>query len=239
MHTIYANVRVPTARSDEPVSQWWLRQRDRRTYKGGVVFRPGSKVHQDTFNLWNGFDVEPDPTASCRLFLDHLRNVICCGAEDHYAYIMGYLAHMIQRPQEKPGVALILKGLKGVGKDTLAEYVKKLFFRHTAKVSNMEHLTGKFNAHQERILLLHVEEGIWAGNRNAHGQLQSLITSPTVMIERKGIDPIEMTSVLRLFISSTRNGWCRLRPTSAALRSSRSRMSAGAIGPTSTQSTAN
>jgi hypothetical protein len=203
LHLYYANQPMPTPKGGvEPISAWWLKHPERRTYGGGVVFAPGRTVKRDTYNLWTGFAVEPDPAGSCRLFLDHILNVVCSGDLTHYRYVMGWLAHMIQHPDEKPGVALVLKGLKGAGKDTVAEYVGALFPKHYVMISRMEQLTGKFNAHQAQALLLHVEEGFWAGNRAAAGSLQSTITASTALIEPKGVDPFMVDSFLRVFISS-------------------------------------
>jgi hypothetical protein len=203
LHLYYANQPMPKpAGGVEPISAWWLKHPERRTYGGGVVFAPGRPVKPDTYNLWTGFAVEPDPTASCRLFLDHILTVVCSGDQEQYRYVMGWFAHMIQRPDEKPGVALVLKGQKGAGKDTVAEYVGALFPKHYVMVNRMEQLTGKFNAHQSQALLLHVEEGFWAGDRAAAGSLQSVITAPTSLIEPKGIDPFMVDSFLRVFISS-------------------------------------
>jgi hypothetical protein len=50
--------------------------------------------------------------------------------------------------------------------------------------------------------LLHVEEGFWAGSKNAEGPLKHLITSEDVLIEPKGINPFKVRSVLRLMITS-------------------------------------
>lgn len=95
LNNFYANVRVPSGNGDEPISAWWLKQPKRRTYAGGIVFAPGTQVPRDTLNLWTGFSVEPNPNASCELFLNHVREVVCSGREDEYQYVMGWLAHII------------------------------------------------------------------------------------------------------------------------------------------------
>lgn len=130
----------------EPVSAWWNRHPGRRTYMEGVVFAPGG-CPDTAYNLWRGFAVEPDPNASCELFLNHILKIICCGNEDHYRYVIGWLAHMIQVPEEKPGVALVLKGIKGAGKDTIANYVGKLFPNHHTNIGNMDYLVGRFSVY--------------------------------------------------------------------------------------------
>ncbi|MCW1381510.1 bifunctional DNA primase/polymerase [Novosphingobium sp. KCTC 2891] len=209
LNTLYANVRrtFTTGKGDkateksEPVSAYWLRHEDRATYER-LTFEPGI-TRKGALNLWRGWNVDPDPFASCALFLEHVRKVICRGNPDHAAYVFGWMAHLIQRPAEKPGVALVLRGAKGAGKDTLAEYLAAVIGRrHVPTVSHENHITGNFNKRLEAALLLHVQEGTWAGDHKAEGVLKYLVTSDFVEIERKGIDSFQLPSFLRLFISS-------------------------------------
>lgn len=203
LHAYYENDRVDvTEKKTEAVSALWMRHGRRRTYPDGVTFAPGG-CDEGTLNLWRGWAVEPDPDASCARFLDHVRRVVCRGDAGHTAYVLGWLAHMVQRPSEKPGVALVLRGGKGAGKDTVADYLARMIGkRHVPTVAESDHVTGKFNARLEAALLLHVQEGTWAGDRKAEGNLKYMVTSERIEIERKGIDSINLPSVLRLFISA-------------------------------------
>lgn len=201
LHNYYENDRVPKDDTTEPITKMWMRHKQRRSYPGGIVFAPNRDV-EGAYNHWQGFSVEPDDTRSCALFLDHLLNIFCNGNEDHFWYMIGWLAHMIQKPEEKPGVAIIARGKKRIGKDTVFEYVGGLFAHHYITIGNQEQMTSKFNAHQERCLLLHMQEGFWAGDKKAEGQLKYMITSPVALIEPKGMNAFPVNSVLRLFISS-------------------------------------
>lgn len=203
LHNLYANDRVAVSeKRTEEVSRRWMRHPDRRTYPNGVAFAPGG-VSAGTLNLFRGWAIEPNPTASCDLILRHVRAVICQGNNTHADYALGWMAHMVQRPGEKPGVALVLRGAKGAGKDTVAEYLARMIgHRHVPTVANAEHIVGKFNHRMESALLFHVQEGSWAGDKKAEEILKYLVTSPHVEIERKGIDSINLPSVLRMFISA-------------------------------------
>ncbi len=203
LHAFYANDRVAvTEKRTEPISASWMRHADRRTFPNGVEFAPGG-APEGTLNLWRGWAVEPDASASCKLILRHIANVVCRGDPDHTLYVIRWLAHMVQRPQDKPGVALVLRGPKGAGKDTLGEYLARMIgARHAPTVAQSDHIVSKFNRRLENALLLHVQEGTWAGDRHAEGVLKYLVTSDRVEIERKGIDSINLRSVLRLFISA-------------------------------------
>ena len=203
LHNFYENDRRPSPEKDTtvPVTKLWIQHHARRDYPNGIVFLPNQEV-EGTYNLWQGFSVEPNPNASCDLFLKHLREVFCDGNSAYYQYMLGWLAHCIQKPEDKPGVAVVAKGLKGVGKDTVFEYFGLLFRHHYITVANKDQLLGKFNQHQEKCLLLHVQEGFWAGDKRDEGALKYLITSRDVMIEPKGMNAFPVKSVLRLFISS-------------------------------------
>jgi hypothetical protein len=201
LHNYYENDRVATDKATEPVTKAWMRHKKRREFPEGIVFAPGQEV-EGAYNHWRGFAVEPDPDASCKLILAHLKRVICDNDEKAFRYALGWWAHLVQFPEEKPGVAMVLRGKKGAGKDTIADYIGGLIPHHHVKIANQEQLVGKFNAHQEKCLLLHVEEGFWAGNKNAEGALKHLITSEKVFIEPKGLNGFHVASVLRLFMSS-------------------------------------
>ena len=201
LNNFYDNRRRPTKNTSEPITRAWMRHSARASYPNGITFQP-NRNPEGAFNLWSGFSVEPDPTKSCRRFLAHLRSTICGDNDVAYQWLIRWFAHMIQRPEEKPGTAVVLKGSKGVGKDTVGDYVGGLFPRHHTKIANAEHLVGRFNAHHQKTLLLHVEEGFWAGDHKAEGSLKYIITSPQVQIEPKGIDAFQVPSVLRVFVSS-------------------------------------
>ncbi len=201
LHQWYENDRVATEKATEPVTKAWMRHKKRREYPNGIVFAPGL-TKEGYFNHWKGWSVIPDSESSCKLWLDHLKMVICSGDETAYRYALGWFAHMVQKPYEKPGVAMILRGAKRIGKDTIMDYFGGCCAHHHIKIANQDQLTGKFNAHQEKCLILHVEEGFWAGSKQAEGALKHLITSEKVFIEPKGLNGFHVDSYLRLFVSS-------------------------------------
>lgn len=203
LHKLNANrrVKVPGANRTEPVTSAWMRHPQRREYRGGLVFNPKG-APADAYNIWRGWAVQPDPNASCDLFLAHVRDVICAGSEREFRWLLGWMAHLVQHPEQKPGTAVVLRGDKGAGKDTVGHYLGALFPRHHVTISQPDHLTGRFNAHMETAILIHLEEGYWAGDHRAEGVLKNLITCQTLEIERKGIDPYKIDHFGRLLITS-------------------------------------
>lgn len=208
LHIKYANdlVLTPDGKRKEAVSQKWIRDIARRGYSS-IVFKPNGSVPPDALNMWAGWGNKPDPDASCDLILAHIHNVMCGGNEEYAHYVLGWLAQMVQYPEEKPGTALVFKGGKGVGKDTLAVLMKKVVGRqHTAHIAKGERLTQQFNKHLEKAIFVHVEEANKVGGRVDQGLLQSIITADTLTIEPKGIDPYVVDSYARLFMT-TNEDW--------------------------------
>lgn len=190
-----------------PIGDIWIAHAARRQYSG-LAFAPDG-APPGWYNLWRGFDVEPAavaPTTAFPTFYDHLLTNVAGGDEGLFRWIVGWFAHMVQRPAERIGTALVLRGKMGSGKTKVGEVVGSLFSRHYLLVDDPRYVVGNFNAHMVRCLLLQVDEGFWAGDKQAEGRLKGLVTSRYHMIERKGVDPVPVRNLVRLFVTSN-EGW--------------------------------
>ncbi len=194
-----------------PVVDDWVRSPRRRSYEG-VTFAPANNAPEGFYNLWRGYAVEPQDAGvfaagmKCRRLLSHLKSNVCGGNREHFRYLLAWTADMLQDPDEKKGVALVLRGDKGVGKSTFADVLRKLLGDHAIKVSHMRHLTGNFNRHLSDKLLIVAEESFWAGDKNDEGPLKDMITSDTLTVEAKGVDAVEIRSLCRI-IMITNSEW--------------------------------
>jgi hypothetical protein len=191
----------------ETIGRIWLTHPDRRQYRG-IVFAPEG-APDEFYNLWRGFDVRPrsgDPFKAFPTFLDHIRTNVAGGDGELDRWIWAWFAHMLQRPTERIGVALVLRGKMGVGKTKIGEVIGSLFSRHYLLVDDPRYITGQFNAHLANCLLLQADEGFWAGDKQAEGRLKGLVTSRQHMIERKGVDPVPVRNLIRLLVTSN-NHW--------------------------------
>ncbi|KQT86447.1 hypothetical protein ASG59_17500 [Methylobacterium sp. Leaf466] len=201
----YANDTVLIGNKEITVGQLWWRSPFRRQFVKGIDFAPEGGLPEGVFNLWPGFQPSGGAAAaggSCSLILAHIRDILCAGDDQAFRYLVGWLAHMVQRPGDKPGVCVVLKGEKGTGKDTLAYYLDAMMPGLRFGVSQQEQVTGRFTGHLMNVLLLHVEEALWAGSRAGEGALKSLITSPTLAAEFKGVTLFTVRSKLRVLMTS-------------------------------------
>jgi len=158
------------------VSTWWLTHPERREYKS-VDFLPIAETPYGVFNMWKGFAVKPiGGLEDIPLFHELIDEVICSGNEQWALYLWGWLAHMVQFPKEKPGVAVVLRSdAQGVGKSRFAEYVGSLLGRHFRTVTHGRHIHGNFNSHLKDTLMLFGDEAVWGGDRRTESILKQLI----------------------------------------------------------------
>ena len=192
-----ANLRSP--QKSISAANLWLQSPHRSTFNG-LVFSPAKDV-AGSYNLWRGFSIVP-VAGRCTLFWDFVLQVICAGDATIYAYIRLYFAHMIQRPWERPEVAIVFRGGQGTGKNTFVDTMGALVANHFRQVNSMDQITGRFNGHMQHVILLHANEATWGGNKSDKGKLKAMITDATVPVEMKGLDIVDIDNYLRLMISS-------------------------------------
>ncbi|PHR23272.1 MAG: hypothetical protein COA37_07980 [Hoeflea sp.] len=182
----------------------WLSDARRRQYEG-LEFYPDSAGADGTpgyLNLWTGFSVDPKPGGTYTVFKDHLLTNVCNGNPDTFKWLWAWFAHMVQRPRERPGTAIILSGGMGTGKTKVGEVFGSLIRTHHFVVDDPRYVTGQFNAFMAGCLFLQAEEAVWAGDKAAEGRLRGLVTSERQMIEAKGVDPIRQPNYVRLLMTS-------------------------------------
>ena len=163
-----------------------------------------SRVHR-TINTYSGFSVVPDhvdSAAKCSLYLAHIRDNIAGSDTVLYKYILDWMASGVQHPDNPGRSALSLRGTPGCGKGMFALGYGRLFGRHFLHATNREHVTGRFNAHQAEACLIFVDEALYAEIAADAQILKTLTSETTKLLERKGIDSIEIDNFARLIFAT-------------------------------------
>jgi len=202
--TLEAANQVRIGGKPRELSQLWLKWPGRRTYQG-IVFDPSGKAGPEWHNAWSGFAVAPDDSDSSpglEMWREHTLRQICTGDEVLYAHVVGWLAHLVQRPAEKPLTALVLRSGKGYGKNAWIDRVGKLLGPHYLTVANPRFISGNFNSHLERCLLLTLDEAFWGGDKAGRGILYDLVTGDRHIIERKGHEAYTVKNLTRVVMLS-------------------------------------
>lgn len=183
----------------KPMGKWWTDHAKRRQYEC-IVFAPGKEVPM-AYNLWQGFACEAIPGA-CELYLDHMLQNICQKNEEHYKYLLSWMARCVQQPDCQGEVAIVLRGEMGTGKGALAKHFGALFGRHFLQISDAKHLVGNFNSHLRDAVVVFSDEAFWAGDKKHESVLKSLITENLLAIEGKGIDVVASPNYTHIIMAS-------------------------------------
>lgn len=189
------------------IGKAWLEWPERQSFEE-VYFEPCGEEYKNSYNLWRGFTYK-NPRAEAGKFdllLAHIKDNICQGNQEHYIWVMSWLADLFQKPARKLGTALVLRGRMGIGKGAFAFHIGHLLSVHFMPITQSSQLTGKFNAHMADKVLMFVDEGWWNDERMGQGILRALISEPEVTIEMKGRDAVTFPNFTR-FIIAANEAW--------------------------------
>lgn len=182
----------------------WLMWPGKSFKPDGIGFYPKpEKCPASVFNTYTASHVVPLP-GSCELYLNHLKHVICAGDERAYHYLIQFMAHLLQKPDEKPTTAILLRSVEGTGKGTMVKPLLAMVGAQGAHINGHHHITGQFNSVIANKLLIFADEVDLSSSQVAD-KLKALISEPIVQLERKGLEPIAIPNYARLIFASNRD----------------------------------
>lgn len=198
-------VRIVDGKSRQsPLAKEWLESPDRREYDG-VVFDPSGRCGPSHYNTYRGLAFTEEQ-GDWSLLKEHMLQDFCRGDKEHFRYLMALLARMVQDPGgDKPGIVIVLRGKQGVGKGIVADTVGSFFGPHYSYLNNQQQLVGKFNQHLEDVLLLFVDEGFFAGDKQGESTLKGIITERYIRIEPKGRESYLARNFVNIIMASNSN----------------------------------
>jgi Family of unknown function (DUF5906) len=120
--------------------------RDKLVLEGGWTDHRGAAA----FNLYRSPDrIGLGNPASAGRWVEHV-NLVYPDDADH---ILDWLAHRVQRPEEKINHALVVGGQQGIGKDTLLEPVKYAIGAWNFQEASPAQVLGRFNGFLKAVIL--------------------------------------------------------------------------------------
>lgn len=172
---------------------------------------PNDKPSPD-LNIWKGYQIKPTSLPKHELdiavkpLIDHIFEVICRSHPDGFCWLMKYLAHIIQRPHKKTGVAVILKSLHGSGKGIFINFLKDIFGgaadQHYGSVQNMDGFFNSFNEQYVGKIVLLFDETIRSNSKTHTQNLKRLITEDIFEARQKYVPNYNVTNLFNCFIFS-------------------------------------
>jgi len=197
-------------KNDESTSffKTWSKDRTKRTYKN-LVFDPSTTENIDNqYNIFKGFNfikkIEDDEyeEEGVNLFLNHLK-LLCNHEEEATQYLIQYIADIFQNPQNLPGIAIVMIGDQGTGKDIVVEFIQNIIGKeYLTKTANFNSLFGTFNCALKNKLVIRINE---VSGKDGYGQkekLKDLITESDIIINEKGLKQYTLKNYARLIMYS-------------------------------------
>ncbi len=115
--------------------------------------------------------------------------------------MLQFFAHLLQRPEEKPSVALLLKSTPGTGKNALVAPFKQILAEYELETNGEDSIIGRFNSSLANKLLVFGDE-IDLCNRKTLDRMKNLISESSLQIELKGREMTKFPNFIR-FIFAT------------------------------------
>ena len=191
------------------LAQAWLDHPASVRWDGLSYHMPGSPypLPKNHYNAYRGFTVEAKPGTWDRN-KEHIWNIICDGNDQHFVWVMNWLAALFQRPGKHAWTSIVMRGGQGIGKGHFAEYMlgECFYDQQYLHIIGANQLTADFNEHLSGKVLVFADESTWGGDPRAASKLKGMITEPTVPINRKFLPLVSETSALHIIIASN-NEW--------------------------------
>jgi hypothetical protein len=162
------------------------------TFVEAVEFLPGQEpvtkdeLERTVLNLWRAPEWKSDSSSPApTIFLDHVRYLFD-GDQVAIDHALDFIAHLVQRPQERVNHALLLTSeAKGIGKSTLGLIIRRLIGEKNSGVAQSKDLKSQFDGWLMGKVAIQVDEVYEYGNWDLANKLKPLITEPTVSVNMK------------------------------------------------------
>ena len=169
------------------------------------------KIKNDVFNLFNGlvgeellvndkkdiFLLEEEINRTCEIFIKQMWYL--SGKNNAVLeYCYNYFAHLVQKQGEKPGTALIVKRIQGIGKNLMFERLVEVLCgeEYLLSTTNIDDIVGKFSSVNRKLMVILDEVPSEDTYKNCE-HLKNFITSAKVRYERKGVDTVMIKNCSR------------------------------------------
>ena len=176
----------------------WVALAVRLILDGGWIDHPGAAV----LNLYRPPEVQSGDPRNAQKWLDHIKFLYVDEAE----HIINWLAHRIQRPQEKINHALVLGGPQGIGKDTLLEPIKYAIGAWNFQEASPQQILGRFNSFLKAVIL-RVSEARDLGEYDRfsfYDHMKAYTAAPpdTLRVDEKNIREYNIVNVCGVIITT-------------------------------------
>ena len=182
----------------------WLRDDTRRTYLS-IDQKPSDDplVYSPPVVLKH---TEGTPSDDPQL-VEQFKDLVMLAANNDpvkASYITGWLAHILQKPIENPGTAVILTGRQGCGKDTLGDLISEWVIgrNYSHNYTSTAQFWDKHDTERMGKFFIKLEEASGFLNRQNIGPMKAIVTSHTLTVNPKGMKALTTGNYNRIFMTT-------------------------------------
>jgi hypothetical protein len=167
---------------------------------------------QKIYNLFHGFNSIVKTSYNMEKRKDILNifkllgRELCGGNDEYFDYLLHFIAHMIQKPNERIPIAFIIKGKQGTGKNVFLSAICNLLDKRNYTISsNPKDFFGDYAEGFYHKLLVNINECEGKDTFEFEGRLKSFISENTITLNAKFMRPITIQNYARLIIFTNKN----------------------------------
>lgn len=199
----------------------WRKDASRRIVENFVNKMPEDCAPNEC-SLFKGFayqqlqvEISKEEQLQYTTLWNDLLGAVCNDEAVQMAYVERYFAHALQRPFERPDVALIFcSHQQGTGKDTVVMILKRIIGEgHFAHYTAVEEYWEKFDPQKEGAIIQYMEEGEDNFSKGRIGAYKARITSPTTNINLKGKNPYTIPNFSRQIMTTQKPNSIKIEDT--------------------------
>lgn len=183
----------------------WLKDPTRRVVKT-ITMKPSTDPFTFSQSIHFAYrDIEtPEDTSQYLTLWNKLLKSVSGNNSEQEKYLLNWLAHVIQKPFEIPGTAIIVTGDKGVGKDTLFDFYSQYVIGNTycQNYTSTQQFWDKHDTGRMNKLFVKLEEAVGALNRQNDSAFKARITSTNQTYNPKGIGAITCDNFIRYLLTT-------------------------------------
>jgi len=178
--------------------EMWFKDSAIRVYEK-VVFEPPPIVsNPNYFNTWVDFKISKEPLIKTdrdywQEYLTFAYNLF--GDKKVVDYMLARYAYKIQYPAKRTHVIFVITGIEGDGKNRFLQPIYNIMNGYTVELARAKELFEKHSNHEERKLLVLVNEASGSANFENSEVLKTRITENNLTINPKGIQAYKIENM--------------------------------------------
>jgi hypothetical protein len=181
----------------------WLKDNNRRTVRL-IDYKPTDDDSVYVQPLQFAYETVGNYSEKAVEQFKTLLNIATNNDETLYNYLLKYIAHIIQQPFDLPGVAIVLTGGKGAGKDTLGDFIGNYLIgsRNAYNYNDNDQFFEKHDTNRLGKFFIKLEEADTAICGRNQQTLKARITSGNTTVNPKGEKAITQNNYTRYMFTT-------------------------------------